>query len=132
MLKPILTCAALALPSLALADTVSGNYRTEANEDGAFLVVKFGPCPQNGAQSCGIISKAVGPDGKSISGYEHIGKPIVWGMQDRGNGKWGKGKIWAPDTNKTYASKMERKGANLKVSGCVAIICRAQTWTPVK
>jgi len=130
MLKSMICALALVLPAVANAGNVSGIYRTEKNEDGAYLLIKFGACHNNGALTCGIIHRAVDAKGTVTTDYEHIGKAIVWNMKDRGNGKYGSGKIWAPDTNKTYSSKMEFKGKNLKVSGCVAIICRAQTWTP--
>jgi len=132
MLKSVLCAAALMLPMAAYAGTVNGIYQTEKNDEGAYLLIKFGPCQNNKALSCGIIHRAVDAKGASTTDYEHIGKAIVWGMKDKGNGKYGSGKIWAPDTGKTYSSKMEMKGKNLKVSGCVAIICRAQTWLKAK
>jgi len=46
--------------------------------------------------------------------------------------KYSSGKIWAPDVDKTYRSKMALNGNTLKVSGCVGPICRSQNWTRVK
>ena len=51
------------------------------------------------------------------------------GLQAKGGGSYSGGKIWAPDTDKTYRSKMTLSGNALKVSGCVGPICRGQTWT---
>ena len=51
-------------------------------------------------------------------------------MKIRGNGRYRGGKIWAPDRDKTYKSKMLLDGDVLSVSGCVLVICRDQTWTP--
>jgi uncharacterized protein (DUF2147 family) len=67
-----------------------------------------------------------------IENYEHAGKPIIWDMAQDGDGTWSGGKIWAPDRDKTYNSKMELSGADLKVSGCVLVICRGQTWRKVQ
>ena len=52
-------------------------------------------------------------------------------MAADGGGKYSGGKIWAPDRDKTYRSKMELSGDRLKVSGCVGPICRGQTWARV-
>ena len=49
-----------------------------------------------------------------------------------GGARNGKGKIWQPSTDKVFASKMTLEGDTLYVSGCVAIICKKQTWTRVK
>ncbi|MEO0924159.1 MAG: DUF2147 domain-containing protein, partial [Pseudomonadota bacterium] len=38
----------------------------------------------------------------------------------------------APDRDKVYKSKMSLSGNALKVSGCVAVICRSQNWVRVK
>ena len=53
-------------------------------------------------------------------------------MTAEGNGAYSGGKIWAPDREKTYNSNMELSGRNLEVSGCVLVICRAQSWTRVQ
>jgi len=132
MLKVLICTIALSAPVASFAGTVNGLYRTEANDEGSYLVVKFAPCASNASQSCGTIIKAVDKNGKSASDYEHLGKKIVWAMKDKGNGKYSGGKIWAPDTDKTYASKMTVQSGSLKVSGCVAIICRSQLWKAAK
>ena len=46
-----------------------------------------------------------------------IGHDIILGMQIKGNGKYAGGTIWAPDTDKTYGSKMTLKGDALLVKG---------------
>ena len=54
-------------------------------------------------------------------------------MKAKGDGKYGGGKIWAPDRDKTYASKLEPEGDMLKVSGCVFSDLRdGGTWMRVK
>ena len=54
---------------------------------------------------------------------ENVGRQIVWDMAAEGSGAYGKGKIFAPDSGKTYNGKMELDGDRLKVSGCVMGIC---------
>ena len=70
-----------------------------------------------------IIKDALWEDNSSkIDDYEHLNKPIVWGMKNISPGKFKKGKIWRPTDDKTFNSKMEIEGDNLKVSG-VYLLC---------
>ena len=77
----------------------------------------------------------VGNDNRTIIGHD-----IILGMQIKGNGKYAGGTIWAPDTDKTYSSKMTLKGDALLVKGgdrsvfCAGVkIGRAcnNLWPPV-
>lgn len=63
--------------------------------------------------------------GKPITGME-----IIRGMKADGAGTYSGGTILKPDEGKVYKSKMElvEGGTRLKVSGCVAFICKSQTW----
>jgi len=53
-------------------------------------------------------------------------------MKPKGGGSYTGGRIWAPDVDKTYRSKMALSGNRLKVSGCVGPICRSQNRTRIK
>ena len=53
-------------------------------------------------------------------------------MKASGDGTYSGGKIWAPDRDKTYNSKMALSGDTLTVSGCVIGICRDQDWQRVE
>jgi uncharacterized protein (DUF2147 family) len=55
---------------------------------------------------------------------------ILWGLKADGANEWAGGTILDPANGKTYKSKMELQagGQKLDVSGCIAFICRAQTW----
>lgn len=131
-MKSRLTLAALAValatPALA-ADPVLGMYKTQPDDNGNFGHVELYEC--DGGAVCGVIRKAFDGSGSEISS-PNVGKRMIWDMQAQGGGAYGDGKIWAPDRDKTYSSKMELSGSVLKVSGCVAFICRAQTWQRVK
>ena len=61
-----------------------------------------------------------------------VGKRMIWDMAAKGDGSYSGGRIWAPDRDKVYKSKMQLDGNTLSVSGCVAVICRSQTWTRVR
>ncbi|AKC85691.1 DUF2147 domain-containing protein [Pseudoxanthomonas suwonensis] len=62
---------------------------------------------------------------KPITGME-----IIRGMKPQGGGKYAGGTILKPDEGKVYKSKIElvEGGKKLEVSGCVAFICKSQTW----
>lgn len=58
------------------------------------------------------------------------GMEIIRGMKASGGGKYTGGTILKPDEGKVYKSKMAlvEGGKKLEVSGCVAFICKTQTW----
>lgn len=127
-MKRILLAAVLVIPSLANAEVLNGVFQTEPGDTGKFVHVQMGPCAGDDSLTCGTIIRAYNPDGSADNENENIGKPIVWDMVDDGSGSWAGGKIWAPDRDKTYNSKMALNGNILKVKGCVVFICRGQNW----
>ncbi len=62
---------------------------------------------------------------KPITGME-----IIRGMKADGANQWSGGTILKPDEGKVYKSKMQllEDGKKLEVSGCIAFICKSQTW----
>lgn len=121
------TAAALVLTATAaLADPAEGRWKSEPGETGGYILVDISMC---GQRLCGKIADVVGNDNTSI-----IGRNIIENMGSAGGAKYAGGTIWAPDTDKTYKSKMELMNADtLSVSGCAlgGLICRSQTWTRV-
>ena len=99
----------LAFSVSASAGTVSGIFRTEVNDSGAFLEVEFAPCESDENLSCATILKAYKSKNDINKSYEHLGKIIVAGMEDVGGGKFKSGTIWDPSEDKTYNSKMSIK-----------------------
>jgi len=132
-MKHIILSAALGLglASAASADPVSGTWRTAPGDTGGYLHVAIAPC---GSNVCGTIKAAFDQAGVQDAGYEHKGKKMLWDMTADGDGYYSGGKIWAPDSDKTYSSKMQLSGSKLEVKGCVAggLICRGQDWKRVK
>ena len=123
--------AALALcaagPALA-AEPAHGLWKTETSDEGRYLHVRLGPCDGDPSLTCGIVAEAFNTPGSDI-----VGKPMIFDMAAEGDGKYGDGKIWAPDDDKTYGAGMEMKGADvLRVEGCVFVFCRGQDWTRVE
>lgn len=102
------------------ADPVEGVWKTTPDDNGHFGHIQIQPC---GAKLCGTLIKAFDGSGTQIQS-DNVGRNIIWDMQALGGGKYGKGKVWAPDRDKTYNSKMTLSGSNLAISGCVLGICR--------
>ena len=109
--------------------TVIGTWQTEASDTGGHAQVQIEPC---GDKICGTIVNAIDSDGAVVTDYEHLGKQMIAGMKEKSPGNYTGGTIWAPDRNKTYKSRMKlTAGGKLIVKGCVAFICRSQTWTRI-
>lgn len=116
-------------PAMA-ADPVEGLWKTLPDDNGKYGFVQIAPC---GDKLCGTLVKAFDQSGAETPS-DNIGKRIVWDMVAAGDGSYGGGKVWAPDRDKTYNSKMSLSGDSLAVSGCVlgGLICRASAWVRVK
>ncbi|SHK46804.1 Uncharacterized conserved protein, DUF2147 family [Shimia gijangensis] len=131
-MKKLLLAASLAIvgAGAALADPAEGMWKTEPGETGGYLHVNIATC---GAALCGTIAAAYDKSGSKSSDYEHMGKKLLWGMNADGGGKYSGGKIWAPDTDKTYKSKMSLSGSTLSVRGFVGVSAfgRSQDWKRV-
>lgn len=123
--------AAMATTAYA-ADPVDGLWKTAAGESGGYLHVSIAEC---GSAICGTIDSAFSADGDQNLEYENLGKQIIWDMVPEGSGSYDSGKIWDPESDKTYKSKMTLDDQNkLTVKGCVAggLVCKGQTWTRVQ
>ena len=98
-------------------------WQSQPGEAGSYVLVRIGPC---GPKVCGTIDRLVGNANQSI-----VGRTIIWDMEAHGNGTYRGGRIWAPDQDKTYRSRMTLNGDRLRVEGCVGPFCRTQTWVRV-
>jgi len=62
-----------------------------------------------------------------------MGSNMISGMARASSDLWKDGEIYNAEDGKTYASKMELEDEKtLKVSGCVFVFCKAQTWKRVE
>jgi len=130
MKKPGLILAfVIALAAPAFADPVEGIWKTAKDDNGNFGHIKVSMC---GAKVCGVLVKSFDSNGAPLAS-ENIGKRIIWDMVPEGDGYYDSGKVWAPDRDKTYSSKMTMTGNSLTIKGCVFGICRnGGTWVRVK
>ncbi len=125
-MKKLIAAVLVAAPLMATAGEINGTWQTATSDEGAYLHVAIAPCANDAALVCGIIVGQFNGTGDDITG-----KTMIWDMQARGEDNWRRGKIWAPDDDKTYRANMTLNGNNLEVEGCVAVFCRGQTWTRV-
>lgn len=121
---------ALTAGAALAADPVEGLWKTKPDDNGKFGHVEMAPC---GAALCGTLVRSFDASGAEVAS-PNIGRQIVWDMVPNGDGSYGGGKVWAPDRDKTYRSKMVLSGDSLAVSGCVlgGVICRDSGWSRVK
>lgn len=103
----------------ARAEPLLGHWRTAPQDDGTMGIVKVAPC---GPALCGTLIASLDPGGKEVDNPEN-GMLILSETTARGGGEY-RGKIYAPDRDTTYHSRLELEGDTLKVSGCVMGICR--------
>ena len=88
-------------------------WKTQPGNEGNYAYVEIKGCD---GKICGEMLKAFDSSDKEIES-KNIGRNIILGMSPKKNGKYGGGKIWAPDEDKTYRSKMKLVSDNdLKVS----------------
>jgi len=113
---------ALGFMSLPAFADITGNWLSEKNDEGKQVSVEIFNC---GEKICGKITDVHNSDNTSI-----IGKSIIEDMNKKGDTNYSGGRIYAADEDKWYKSKIKVEDADtLKVSGCVAFICRSQVWT---
>lgn len=117
-----IAATALALVVLAggaAAEPLLGLWRTAPDDNGNSGLIEIAPC---GAVLCGTLVRAFGPDGEEVASPE-VGRRIITETSARGAGEY-RGKIWSPDRDKTYNSRLTLAGDQLAVQGCVLGICR--------
>lgn len=127
--------AMLVMGSTAWAEPVLGVWQTQSGEDGGYAHVEITPCS---GKVCGTIIQTFEDNGDIATTQEAkdvLGTVIIKDMVSHGDGTYSGGTIYAPDTEKTYVSKMAvTSGDVLQVKGCVlgGLICRGQDWKRIK
>lgn len=124
----ILAATSLICTGAAMADPVYGTWQTTPDDNGNYGHIEIANCD---GTICGTLVKSFDSSGATLDSPNN-GRKIIWNMKSQGDGAYGKGKVWAPDRDKTYSSKMKLNGNALAISGCILGICRdGGTWTRV-
>jgi len=119
--------AAVALAGAAFADPLEGMWRTVPDDNGNSGLIQVAPC---GSTLCGTLIRAFDSSGNEMAS-PNVGRQIISETVAQGGGAY-RGKVWSPDRDKTYNSRLQLNGDTLSVSGCVLGICRdGGTWTRV-
>lgn len=139
MLIGLLAIPLFAISCTAAAADATGRWKTIDDETGKVKsIVEISKAP-NGSLTgkvVEIVNSDRGPNPVCVKcSGANKGKPvkgmtILWNLKPAGDSEWAGGTILDPAKGKTYKSKAEMQagGDKLDVSGCVAFICRAQTW----
>lgn len=123
MKKVLIGLSALALPVLASAADITGNWQTEPNDRGISGIVQIAPC---GDAFCGVMI------GNTENTDRFKGQTIISGMTSSDGVNFSGGQITDPEEGKSYKSKMTLSDNSLKVEGCILAFCRAQTWMRIQ
>ena len=124
-------CASAAV---AAPDPVVGEW---LSQDGAGKIA-LAPCSSNPALLCGAITwvdpskpqKDIHNPDQSLRTRPIVGVMVVKDMKNQGPGKWGGGKVYDPESGKTYDGKVRAISTDkVHLDGCVLMICKSQTWT---
>ena len=132
-MRPLLLLLAfLAAPAIA-APNLAGEWLVEDRS----ATVTIGRC---GPSWCGRVARILertpdwkgndvnNPDPK-LRARPVIGLPILTGFTADAKGLTG-GRIYDPKSGRTYRSMLRvNPDGSLKVSGCIAFICKSQRWT---
>lgn len=120
-----------AAPALA-ADPAEGEWFNQ----GGSAKVRIAPCA--GGKLCGTITwlRAPNENAKDVNNPDPAlktrsirGMQMLWGFKSSAPGKWTGGKIYDPNSGKTYDSKFSvNPNGTLKLEGCILMVCQAQTW----
>jgi len=120
--------ALLGMAGAAAADPVFGLWQTARDDNGNYGHINVAACE---TKICGTLVQSFDASGVEVQS-DNLGKKIIWDMNADGAGSYSGGKVWAPDRDKTYSSRLQLDGDNLSVSGCILGICRdGGTWTRV-
>jgi uncharacterized protein (DUF2147 family) len=129
---PALLLALLATPALAAPAPVTGRWLTVEGK----AVVEIGAC---GQQLCGRIARILkprpgGPAVDANNPDKALRTRPIQGLQILSNfapdgDRW-KGRIYDPESGRSYRSELTRAGNILKVKGCLGPFCRTQEWPP--
>jgi uncharacterized protein (DUF2147 family) len=137
---PLALAFGLAASPAVAGDPIEGDWLVETKR----VMVKMGPCPTNPAKLCGKIvwmKEPNDPAGKpkrnikdpdqARRGDPVMGMLMVRDFANAAPGRWTGGKIYDPNSGRTFDSKMQlQPDGTLKLDGCVLkMICISQTWT---
>jgi uncharacterized protein (DUF2147 family) len=128
MHRILATAALVLLAGAGAAEPLTGLWQTAPDDNGNVGIIEVAPC---GGALCGTLVAAFDPSGERVSS-PFVGRQIIWDTVPTEGGEY-RGRIYAPDRDKEYNSRLLLAGDRLTVSGCVMGLCReGGTWIRVE
>jgi uncharacterized protein (DUF2147 family) len=125
----------LGAPPAAAVTDIDGIYL----DPGGYVQITLRPC---GNARCGVITRIVRAkpgepdhdvhnDNPALRNRPILGLTILSGLRWQ-RGAW-RGQVYNPEDGGTYRAVVNPgSGGSLRVQGCLAIICRTQSWPSVR
>jgi uncharacterized protein (DUF2147 family) len=136
MLRLLLPVMLLSFPAMLHADSrdVFGTFLTE-EQDSHIQISDCGdgsPCGKIVWLDPARLEEGVKPQDVMTKVGEPVLGLLILKDFKRKKEDWRDGTIYAPDKDKTYASRLQRlDDGTLQVKGCLSFFCQTQIWTPV-
>lgn len=132
-----LATAMLAAGPAFAADPAEGDWMIDDSAR-----VHVAPCPEHADRLCGTLAWLKDPydnnggpsrDTKNpnpaLRNRTMLGLPFIYDLKRVDTGRWTGGKVYDPDSGRTYSAKMHTHAdGTLKFEGCVMVFCGARTW----
>ncbi len=114
-----------------LTEGDSAQIRIEACEQGVCgTLIWLNPNSLNAGETAETVKDFHNKD-PELAQRNLLGLTMLWGFEPGKQG-WKGGKIYDPESGKTYASKIKRLDNNiLQVKGCISLFCQSQSWKKV-
>ena len=127
-MRHLLAAAFALVAAAAAADPLEGLWRTAPDDNGNSGLIRVAPC---GDALCGVLIRAFGPDGAEIAS-PNLGRQLIWDTRPHEGNEY-RGRVYSPDRDQEYNSRLRLDGDRLSVSGCVLGICReGGVWSRVQ
>ena len=116
------SAALVAMTGAVLADDLMGDWRTAPDDNGNTGIIRIVQC---GTSLCGTLVQAFDASGATMQS-DNVGRQIIWDTNPTTTSGEYVGRLYAPDRDREYRSRLQLSGDTLTVSGCVmgGAICR--------
>lgn len=104
---------ALAAGAVQAQDTLMGDWRTAPDDNGNTGIIRIVQC---GSSLCGTLVQSFDSSGGVLQ-TENTGRQIIWDTNPTSTSGEYRGKLWAPDRDATYNSRLYLNGNSLSVCG---------------
>ena len=113
MKKTLLALGLTLIATARIAQDIRGDWRTAPDDNGNTGIIRVSVC--DGAY-CGTLVQSFDASGNTME-TENNGRQIIRATNPPGDGAELRGKIYAPDRDSTYNSRLTLKGDTLEVCG---------------